>query len=146
VTPHGPYLKAPKGFLDDAAERELLDRALAGVELGAWDQLVVTWLVTTADTPTVRAIIGMVERARVLERRQHPQPKPLRGANLDDLLTLLGVVRDALDAGYGDLAAMVLHLLLEHRGQLGLRSRNYTKVLREQMAEREEPPPDREEG
>jgi Trp operon repressor len=66
--------------------------------------------------------------------------KPMRGANLDDLLTLLGVVRDALDAGYGDLAAMVLHLLLEHRGQLGLRSRNYAKLLREQMAEREQPP------
>jgi Trp operon repressor len=68
--------------------------------------------------------------------------KPMRGANLDDLLTLLAVIRDALEAGYPDLAAMVLHLLLEHRGQLGLRSRNYAALLREQMAKREPPEPE----
>jgi hypothetical protein len=70
--------------------------------------------------------------------------KPMRTANLEDLLTLLGVIRDALDAGYPDLAAVVLRLLLEHRGALGLRSRNYTTLLREQLAERQPPTIDKE--
>jgi hypothetical protein len=61
----------------------------------------------------------------------------MKGANLDDLLTLLGAVRDALDAGYVNLAAMVVHLLVEHRGRLGLRSRTYAKLLREQLPDRE---------
>jgi hypothetical protein len=138
VTPHGPYDNTPKGFLDEPARRELLDQVLAGVELGAWDLRVLDWLVA-GDTPTVMVMAGLIERARQAERRR--MPKPLKGAELTSFLTLLAAIRDALDAGYPDLAAMILHLLLEHRGALGLRSRNYTKVLREQMAERQPPKP-----
>jgi hypothetical protein len=70
------------------------------------------------------------------------QLAPMKGANLDDLMTLLlGAVRDALDAGYVNLAAMVVHLLVEHRGRLGLRSRTYTKLLRDQLADARPPTP-----
>jgi len=64
--------------------------------------------------------------------------RPLRGANLDDFLALLEGIRDALAAGHGDLAAMVLQPLLEHRGALGKRSRAAAALLRSQLAERSE--------
>ena len=69
------------------------------------------------------------------------QLDPMRGANLADLMTLLALVRDALDQGYGDLARAVLHLLVEHREGLGLRSRNLARRLAQQMAERQPPEP-----
>jgi hypothetical protein len=61
-------------------------------------------------------------------------------ANLPDLIALLTLCRDALDRGHGDLARAVLHLIVEHQGLLGLRSRNLARRLAEQMAERERPP------
>jgi hypothetical protein len=68
------------------------------------------------------------------------QLKPQRIGNLPDLITLLALCRDALDAGHGDLARAVLHLIVEHQAALGLRSRNLARRLAEQMAERERPP------
>jgi hypothetical protein len=62
---------------------------------------------------------------------------PMKGANLADLLTLLALCRDAIDRGHGDLARAVLHLVVEHQGALGLRSRNLARRLIEQVAERE---------
>lgn len=137
---HGPYPQPPRSrHLPAEKRRLLLDRALHGVALGAWDEQVAGWLCEVPDTPTMLAIIGMLERARQVAE-QRARPAPTRVANTDDLMTLLAVVRDALEAGHGDQAAMVLRLLLEHRGALGLRSRTYATLLREQMAERERPP------
>jgi hypothetical protein len=119
--------------LDERARRELLRRALGGGELGADDDRMVAWL-ADQDVAIVHGIVGMVERARLQERRA--TTRPLRGANLDDFLTLLEAVRDTLDAGRGDLAAVVLRLLLEHRGAMGKRSRTAAALLRSQLAER----------
>jgi hypothetical protein len=134
---NGPYDHPPSAYLDGDARRELLDQALAGVERGTWDERVITWLVN-ADTPTIRSVVGLVTRARATERRE--RPKPLRGGNLTDMVTLLTLCRDALDRGHGDLARAVLHLVVEHQGELGLRSRNLARTLAEQMAERDRPP------
>jgi len=122
----------PSADLDERARRELLRRALGGIELGADDERMVAWL-ADQDVALVRGIVGMVERARLQERRA--ATRPLRGANLDDFLTLLEAIRDTLDAGRGDLAAVVLRLLLEHRGALGKRSRTAAALLRSQLAE-----------
>ena len=59
--------------------------------------------------------------------------KPMREANLDDLLTLVALVRDALVAGHPTLAVTILGLLAEHKTGLGLRSRKYADMIREQM-------------
>jgi hypothetical protein len=120
------------------ARRELLGRVLHGVELDADDERVVAWL-ADQDVALVRSIVGMVERARLLERRA--ATRPLRGANLDDFLTLLEVIRDALAAGHGDLVAVLLQAMLEHRGALGKRSRTAAALLRSQLAERGPQPP-----
>jgi hypothetical protein len=64
---------------------------------------------------------------------------PMRGADLDDLVMLLRVCRDAIDAGRADLARSVLHLVVEHQGDLGVRSRNLAKTLGEQIGDQ---PPD----
>ena len=129
----GPDDHPPSAHLDQGARYKLLGRALRGVERGADDELVVAWL-AEQDAVVVRSIVGMVERARRVEREA--ATRPLRGANLDDFLALLEGIRDALAAGHGDLAAMVLHPLLEHRGALGKRSRAAAALLRSQLAER----------
>jgi hypothetical protein len=128
----GPYERPPNAHLDERTRRELLGEALRGVERGAYDERVVAWL-AEQDPATLRSVVGMMERARRVERET--ATKPLRGANLDDFLALLEGVRDALAAGRGDVAAMVLHPLLEHRGALGKRSRAATALLRAQLAE-----------
>jgi hypothetical protein len=133
----GPDDHRPSDHRDQAARRAPLDRALDGVDLGSDDRAVLDWL-GSQDTATIEAVAGMVERARLLERKA--ARKPLRGANLDDILTLLEVIRDALAAGQGDLAAMVLQLLLEHRDGLGLRSRRYAALLRRMAVGRDRPP------
>jgi hypothetical protein len=128
----GPYDHPPIAHLDERTRRELLGRALRGVERGAYDERVVAWL-AEQDAAVLRSVVDLVERARRVEREA--ASRPLRGANLDDFLALLEGVRDALAAGRGDLAAMVLHPLLEHRGALGKRSRAATALLRAQLAE-----------
>jgi hypothetical protein len=136
----GPYDHPPSAHPDERARRELLGRAFRGVERGAYDELVVAWL-AEQDVAAVRSIVGMVERARRVERAE--ATRPLRGANLDDFLALLEGIRDALAAGHGDLAAMVLQPLLEHRGALGKRSRAAAALLRSQLPERGPQPPSR---
>jgi hypothetical protein len=130
----GPYERPPIAHLDERARRELLGRALSGVERGAYDERVVAWL-AAQDPAVVHSLVGMMERARHVEREA--ATKPLRGANLDDFLALLEGIRDALAAGHGDLVAGVLYPLLEHRGALGKRSRAAATLLRAQLAERE---------
>jgi hypothetical protein len=137
----GPYDHPPSAPLGEVARRKLLALALHGIELGAYDERVVAWL-AGQDVAVVRSIVGMVERARRLDRKAATRAS-LRGAKLDDFLTLLEVVRDALAAGRDDLAAAVLHPLLEHRGALGKRSRAAAALLRSQLAEPAPPPPTR---
>jgi hypothetical protein len=63
-TAHGPYEQEPhEPFIAAAQRRALLDQALQGVELGAWDRRILDWLAGHLDTPTFLAVLGMVERA-----------------------------------------------------------------------------------
>jgi hypothetical protein len=62
--PRGPFEAVPPGpHLSLETRRVLLARALTGIELGAWDERALNWL-AEADTPIVRSIVGMIERAR----------------------------------------------------------------------------------
>jgi len=56
---------------------------------------------------------------------------PMRGANLDDLLTLLTLIRDAMVFGQPNLAVTILDLIVAHKGNLGLRARQYAAMLRD---------------
>jgi hypothetical protein len=83
----------------------------------------------------------MHDQGRVMAPRHCPHCggyiPPERDANLPDLMVLLTLCRDALDQGHGDLCRAVLHLIVEHRTRLGLRSRNLARRLAAQMAERD---------
>jgi hypothetical protein len=75
-----------------------------------------------ASVAVVRSVVAMgVEWVR-----------PSRGwaPTLDDFLTLLGASATPQAAGHGDLANVVLRLLLEHPDELDLRNRRYTALLR----------------
>ena len=56
--------RPPPGFLSWEEQRDLLLRALEGVDLGAYDQVVVDWAARTWDSPTFRVVIGWVERTK----------------------------------------------------------------------------------
>jgi hypothetical protein len=58
----GPFHSPPNMFVPYHVKREALYRAFAGVELGAWDSRVLSWL-ANADGDTVLALLGMVHRA-----------------------------------------------------------------------------------
>jgi hypothetical protein len=60
---------------------------------------------------------------------------PERVGNLPDLIALLALARDAIDIERSDLARAVLHLVVEHQGSLGIRSRNLARRLAEQMTD-----------
>ena len=51
--------------------KALLDQALQGVELGAWDRRILDWLADCLDTPTFLVVLGMLQRAR----QAGPQPQ-----------------------------------------------------------------------
>jgi hypothetical protein len=64
--PHGPYEYSPsESFIAPARRAVMLTEALAGVELGTWDQRILLWLAHWCDTPTFLAILGMLQRARI---------------------------------------------------------------------------------
>jgi hypothetical protein len=66
---HGPYEHQPaETFIAPARRTAMLAEALAGVELGTWDQRILAWLAHWCDTPTFLAILGLVERARTASR------------------------------------------------------------------------------
>jgi hypothetical protein len=58
----GPFHQAPALFMPYHLKVELLRRTFAGVELGGWDQRVLSWL-ANADGDTVVAVAGMIHRA-----------------------------------------------------------------------------------
>lgn len=47
-----------------AESGRLLDEALVGVELGAYDQRIVTWMKRMFDQPTMVTVVSLIERAR----------------------------------------------------------------------------------
>jgi hypothetical protein len=64
--PTGPIHAAPGGYLPSPMLRALLADALARVELGAWDRMILDWLAGW-DAATVVPIISLILRARRAE-------------------------------------------------------------------------------
>ncbi len=61
--PAGPAEVAPAGFVPGAVQAEILADALAGIELGAWDQRVLSWL-AGLDASTVLTVASWIARSR----------------------------------------------------------------------------------
>jgi hypothetical protein len=71
---HGPYEHQPaETFIAPHRRTAMMRAALAGVELGTWDERILAWLAHWCDTPTFLVVLGLVERAR------HAGPNPPRG-------------------------------------------------------------------
>ncbi len=51
-------------FIPEPERRRLLDHALGGVDLGAWDRRIVDWLVGMTDTTTLLTVASLIQRAR----------------------------------------------------------------------------------
>jgi hypothetical protein len=63
---YGPYNRPPaETFIAPIRRTAMLTEALAGVELGTWDQRILRWLAHWCDTPTFLAILGILQRARI---------------------------------------------------------------------------------
>jgi len=61
--PYRPLAAAPGGFVPVEVRRRLVAEVLSGLELGAWDERMVDWLVGW-DTDTVLTIVSWIARAR----------------------------------------------------------------------------------
>jgi hypothetical protein len=61
--PAGSIGAAPRGFVPAAEHRRILTDVLVGVELGAWDERMVDWLVGW-DTCTVLTVASWIVRSR----------------------------------------------------------------------------------
>jgi hypothetical protein len=60
AAPTGPYVPPEQ-------REEALCDALRGVDLGANDELTVSWLVRHLDNPTLRTVVSLIERVRALD-------------------------------------------------------------------------------
>lgn len=123
----GPYSHRPGATLNEESRHALLDQALAGVDLGSYDQDVVDWL-ASRPTPVVRSVAGLIER----KAARGPQRVPVVP---DDLLAVLRVVRGALDRGLGDVALGTLNIVIESQGRLRLGTRTMAKILADRLDE-----------
>jgi hypothetical protein len=66
--PAGPITESPSGgFAERNVREEAITAALAGVELGAYDERVIAWLLN-GDDPTLRTVVSLIWRARQAER------------------------------------------------------------------------------
>ncbi len=66
--PVEPLDREPGGGYVDPEDREAaLRAALRGVELGAYDERIVTWMVRLFDNSTMRTVVSLIERARHVE-------------------------------------------------------------------------------
>ena len=65
--PAGPLESAPRGFVPGEERSALLAGVLDGVELGAWDQQVASWL-AGLDTCTALTIASWIARSRAAGR------------------------------------------------------------------------------
>ena len=63
--PDGPLDRMPAGFATGAERDQLLRQTLAeaGVELGAYDEVIVKWMVNTLDWWTLATIASLIRRA-----------------------------------------------------------------------------------
>jgi hypothetical protein len=64
---------APRGYLPATGRAQILARALAGLELGAWDRRTLHWL-AGRDTSTALTIASWITRARAATPSQEPHP------------------------------------------------------------------------
>ncbi|MGH3868251.1 MAG: hypothetical protein ACRDQ4_19460 [Pseudonocardiaceae bacterium] len=74
VSVHAPFVSYPGGqYRHEPADerREALLAALDGVQLGAYDKRIVSWLAGW-DVPVVAALVSLLCRARHTDRRAHP--------------------------------------------------------------------------
>lgn len=66
--PSGPVEQAPVvPFAEREVREEAMAAALAGVELGAYDQQIIDWLLGW-DDPTIRTVVSLIWRAREAAR------------------------------------------------------------------------------
>jgi hypothetical protein len=66
----GPYQRPPVEFIPPTRRTAMLQAALDGVELGGWDRRILTHLATWCDTPAFLAVLGWIQRARLVVDRQ----------------------------------------------------------------------------
>jgi hypothetical protein len=60
-----PLHEMPAGpWVDQGDREEALSDALRNVELGAYDELIIGWLVRHTDNPTMRTLVSLIERVR----------------------------------------------------------------------------------
>jgi hypothetical protein len=75
--PTGPVEAAPYlGYCPPGVRHEAFAAVLEGVELGAYDTRIVSWLVEVGDDPTCRTIASLMWRCRLAgeaEARRRPQ-------------------------------------------------------------------------
>lgn len=74
--PTGPLESDPIDYYrgrDVAEVRRLVDEALTGVELGAYDRRIVEWL-KGWDSPTIVAMASLIQRARAAGPADRDQP------------------------------------------------------------------------
>jgi hypothetical protein len=58
-----PVHVAPAGFMSRAEQEQLLEAALAGIELGGYDRRIAAWMASW-DTPTLLTVVSWIVRAR----------------------------------------------------------------------------------
>jgi hypothetical protein len=61
--PAGPVEVPPAGFASGVVQAQILAGVLAGIELGAWDQRVLSWL-AGLDASTVLTVAAWIARSR----------------------------------------------------------------------------------
>jgi hypothetical protein len=61
--PAGPVEVAPAGFVPEGERAEVLAGVLAGIELGAWDRRIASWLAGW-DAATVLTVASWIARSR----------------------------------------------------------------------------------
>jgi hypothetical protein len=59
----GPVQVAPAGFMPRAEQEQVLEAALAGIELGGYDRRIVAWMADW-DTSTLLTVVSWIVRAR----------------------------------------------------------------------------------
>lgn len=64
--PHAPINEPVWGIPRDE-QAALLHAPLAGIELGVYDERILTWIVEICDTPTVAVIASLLHRARAAQ-------------------------------------------------------------------------------
>jgi len=63
TVPTGPVHAVPAGFMPRAEQEQLLEVALAGIELGEYDRRIVAWMANW-DTSTLLTVVSWIVRAR----------------------------------------------------------------------------------